>query len=502
MLGRWTKILSLVDSIVVGLYLIGIVAIGLSTRGRQNDADDYFMASGMMSGPFGTLLVGLSLALFSGVSFLFYPAVVYGGGIVLFFGVACVSMPVAYFVLRWFLPRYLANGEIEPYETIEKKFGPATRAVASILYMFMRIGWMAALIYAPTMAVMAAGQLSSDWFWPCVLVTGLASTLYTVFGGIRGVIVTDATQFVVIIVGIAASFICIWRGLPVSVGEAVSILHDSERLNFFPLSVNPTAGLTVWSVTIGVTVANLFNYIGDPMSLQRYLATGNIRSALHTFTINFFGVIIVLAMLSGIGLSLFVFYKMVPDPALPAVPDEIYPHFIATQLPTGVSGLLLAAILAATMSSMTSGISALAATITLDILPRVSRPLSPTEQLRFGRICSFLIGLISTLLAGVVNRLGTLFDLTQIILGVFAGPLLVVVMMSVMERRVSPIGMTIGLIGGCATGWVVAFSPVAPLWTSPVAAASTVAIALLFPVRDSDRVLAATSDHSLEPGGR
>ena len=461
------------------------MALGLATRGRQQDADDYFMASGMMSGSFGTLLVGLSLALFSGVSFLFYPAVVYSGGVVLFIGVACVSMPVAYFVLRWFLSRYLAHGEIEPYETIEKKFGVATRTVSSILYMFMRIGWMAALIYAPTLAIMAAAHLSSEWFWPCILITGFVSTLYTVLGGIRGVIVTDATQFVIIIVGVASSFVCIWRGLPVSVAEAVNILRDSNRFELVPLSLNPTDGLTLWTVSIGVTVANLFNYIGDPMSLQRYLATGNIRSALHTFTINLVGVIVVLAMLSGIGLSLFVFYKLHPDPTLPAVADEIYPHFIATQLPVGVSGLLLAAILAATMSSMTSGISALAATITLDILPRLSRPLTATQQLRFARICSCLIGLVSTLLAGVVYRLGTLFELTQIILGVFAGPLLVVVIMSVMERRISSTGMILGLIGGCAAGWAIALSTVAPLWTSPVAAVCTTAIALLYPRRDS-----------------
>lgn len=435
----------------------------------------------MLSGSLGTLIVGLSLALFSGVSFLFYPAVMYNGGLVLFLGVAFVSMPAAYFVLQWFLPRYLGRGQVEPYEPIERKFGPTVRLVASILYMLMRIGWMAALIYAPTMAVMAAGRLSPEWFWPCILITGLASTIYTVFGGLRGVIITDATQFVIIVVGIAASFFCIWRGLPVSMDEAVGLLRESGRLELFPLSLNPTAKLTVWNVVIGVTVANLFNYVGDPMSLQRYLATGNIRSALHTYTINLVGVIAVLAMLTGIGLSLFVFYSVNPDPALPKSADEIYPHFIATQLPVGISGLLLAAILAATMSSMTSGISALAATITLDIAPRISGPISPQKQLRFGRICSFLIGLSSTLLAGVVNQLGTLFELTQIILGVFAGPLLVVVLVSVTDWRISPRGMTLGLIGGCVAGCAVALSPVAPLWTSPVAAACTITIALLYP---------------------
>jgi sodium-coupled monocarboxylate transporter 8/12 len=478
--GKAIYVLSLIDALIISAYLIGMIVVGLASRGRQRNANEYFTAKGLMSGSLGTLLVGLSLALFSGVSFLYYPAVVYNGGIVLFVGVTFICMPLALVGLRWFLPRYLDRGVTQPYETIEHRFGKPTRTVASIMYVFMRIGWMAALIYAPTLAVMAAARLSPQWFWPCILITGLVSTLYTVFGGIRGVIVTDAVQFIIITVGIAASFACIWLKLPVSLGEAIETLREANRLNFLPLSFDPTVGLTIWTVAIGVTVANLFNYVGDPMSLQRYLATGDTRAAMHTFVINFFGVIFVLALLSGVGLSMFVFYHFLPDSNLPADADKIYPHFIATQLPNGVSGLMLAALLAATMSSMTSGINALAATITLDILPQVSRTLSPAEQLRFGRICSCVIGIASTLLAGVVHRLGSLFDLTQIILGVFAGPLLIVVLLSVTTWRVAPIGIIIGLIGGCAAGWVVAFSPFASLWTAPVAAGITLFLALSF----------------------
>lgn len=481
--------MSWIDATVIIVYMLGMISVGLATRGKQENADDYFIAGGVMRGWLNNVIVGLSIAatLFSGISFIFYPAVTYRNGIVLFTGVALVCMPVAYFVLRWFLPKYLATKVTHPYETIERKFGATTRTVASVMYALMRIGWMAALIYAPTLAIMAAGRLSPGWFWPVVLATGLVSTLYTVFGGIRGVIVTDALQFVVIIAGITASFLCVWFKLPISMSEAVASINDAGLFNFLKLSTDPTVGLTLWTVIIGVTVANLANYIGDQMSLQRYLATGETRSALHTFSINVAGVILVLALLTGIGLSMFVFYKYVPDPTLPENVDQIFPHFIATQLPVGISGLVLAAILAATMSSMTSGINALSATITLDLMPRIARPLAPSEQLRFAKICSCVVGVISTMLAGVVNRLGTLFDLTQIILGVFAGPLLIVVMMSVMKRPISSIGMMVGLIVGCAAGWAVALSPVAPLWTAPVSAACTLAIALAFPASLSNR---------------
>jgi SSS family transporter len=476
--------LSTIDAVIICVYMLAMIAVGLATRGRQRDVDDYFTAGGRMSGWLSTLLVGLSIAatLFSGISFIFYPAVMYNGGLVLLVGVTLVCMPVAYFVLRWFLPRYLGNDFTHPYEIIEHKFGHRTRTTASIMFALMRIGWMAAMIYAPTLAIMAAGRLSSDWFWPCILATGLVSTLYTVFGGIRGVIVTDAIQFVVIVVGIAATLGCVWVNLPVSLAEAIDTLWNAGRLNVLPFSVDPTKGLTIWTVAIGVTVANLANYIGDQMSLQRYFATGETEAALRTFSINVVGVILMLAMLSGVGLALFVFYHFVPDPALPTNTDKIFPHFIATQLPVGISGLVLAAILAATMSSMTSGINALSATVTLDLMPRIARPLSSSRQLRFARVCSGVVGVVSTLLAGVVHRLGTLFDLTQILLGVFAGPLLVVVVLSVVKQKVSSFGMIVGLVAGCAAGWAVALSPIAPLWTAPVSAGSALMLAVIFSV--------------------
>jgi solute:Na+ symporter, SSS family len=217
------------------------------------------------------------------------------------------------------------------------------------------------------------------------------------------------------------------------------------------------------------------------MALQRYLATREISSALRSFRINVCGVILVIGLLSGIGLTMFVFYHFHPDPTLPSEADKIYPHFIATQLPAGVSGLVLAAILAATMSAMTSGINAISSTITLDLLPRIAGPISPTQQLRFARICSSVVGIVATILAGFVHRLGTLFDLTQIILGVFAGPLLVVVVLATARSRVPSGGVIAGLIAGCIAGWCVAFSPIASLWTAPVAALSTLVIAHLFP---------------------
>lgn len=470
------------DLAIIAVYLALSIAAGLWFRGRQETTGDYFTASGGLGGLLGSILVGLSIAatLFSGISFLSYPSVIFSDGIVLFMGVALICMPMAWLVLLWFLPRYLAHPVQQPYDLIEARFGGAARTVAAAMYVLMRIGWMAAMIYAPTLALMAAARLDPSWFWPIVLITGLSSTFYTVMGGIRGVIITDAIQFCVIMLGIAMTIGYVVLHLPVPMTEAWQTLEESGRLHWLNFSLDPQAPLTFWTVAIGVTVANIANYVGDPMSLQRYLACGSVAAAKRSFIINVVGVLIVLTLLMGVGLSTFTWYHYVPDPHLPTNADKVFPHFIATELPTGISGLLLAALLAATMSSMTSGINALAGTITLDFRTRLGPAMSPPQAMRFARRTSWLVGLASTLAAGFVDRLGTIFQLTQIILGVFAGPLLVAVLLAVTQARIRGAALVAGLITGGLLGMLAAYSPhIAALWVAPIAATGTAAVTFL-----------------------
>lgn len=469
-----------IDLLIVVLYIAGSVIVGFAAKGKQETADDYFMAGGGLKSAFGTVLVGLSIAatLFSGISFIAYPSVVYSVGLILLMNVMIIGMPVAWLVLRfWFLPRYLALGVKFPYDSIEMRFGVPTRTLAAALFVLMRVGWMAAMIFAPTLAVMAMGNLGQAWFWPLVLIVGLSCTVYTVFGGIRSVIVTDAIQFIVIAVGIAATIAYILVRLPIPLGQAWSELGQSGHLRWLDFSTDLTKPLTFWSVTIGVTVANLANYVGDQMSLQRYLASGGLKSANRSFLINVVGVMLVLVLLAGVGLALHVWYQHMPDPALPQKPDKVFPHFVATRLPVGLAGLLLAAILAATMSSMASGINALAATVTLDFRVRFGGPMVPAQQLRYAKISSLLVGLASTAVAGFVDRLGMLFLLIQVLLGVFAGPLLTCVMLSVARTRINGAAMFLGMIVGCTVGAVVAWTNLSELWVSPFGAVAALVTA-------------------------
>lgn len=472
--------LHFIDVIIIAVYLIGTIAIGIACRGRQQNTSDYFLAGGRMRSTFQSLLVGLSIAatLFSGISFLAYPSIVYSYSIAILLGLFC--FPLSWLLLKfWFLPRFLATGIKYPYDIIENRLGPNMRTLASVMYTLMRVGWMAALIYAPTIAILAAANLDDSWFWPLVLIIGLSSTVYTTLGGIRGVIVTDAIQFVVIALGITLTVGFILFKLPVSFTEMFRSLQSRGALRVFDYSLDPTKMFTVWSIMIGYSVNNICMYMADQMSLQRYLAAGDQKSASRSFTFNVIGVIPVVCLLATVGLSLALWYHYMPDPNLPKMADKIFPYFIATQLPIGVAGLLLAAILAATVSSMTSGINTLAATITVDFRMRLGTKLTSRQQLRFGKIASLIIGLLATFVAGLVNRLGTIFDISVTLLGLFYGPLLVCILVAVIARPVNRKMLALGMIAGVFAAGIVAWSSWASLWVSPTGFATTLICVLL-----------------------
>lgn len=506
--------LTLFDWIIIAVYLIAMIWIGIATRGKQDSSADYFIAHGGLSGVIGMILIGLSIAatFFSGITFLAYPGVVYKQGLLILMGLP--TFLVAWLVLRfYFLPRYISGHWPRPYEVLERRYGVATRRTAAVLLLMVRIAWMGTLIYAPTLALIAAAGLDDKWFWPLVLTIGLSSTFYTVFGGIRGVIVTDAIQFLIIIVGIAATLAFIIMKLPVPVGDALSQLHDAGRLRWWDGSFSFTRPLTFWGVLIGVSVANLGSYVGDQISLQRYLTCKNVQEASKSFLINIVGVVIVLVLLAAVGVALAAWYMLMPASDMPQSVDQVLPFFVARELPMGLAGLLLAAILAATMSSITGGTNAMAAVVVMDFRSKKASTWSGRHELLYARMVSLAIGVISTIASGLVGYLGDLFDIAQRLFGVFLGPLAVCLLLAVSPIRIRGIFVQAGLLLGCIAGWLAVFPSVAQkmelnlglpvidsVWTAAIAGAVTLVVALAG-ARWGEPVAAAEVGYDVEPRG-
>ncbi len=483
--------MTLTDSIIVLVYLSAIVAVGVRFRGRQDDINDYFTAQSGFGGALGTLMVGLSLGatVFSALSFVAYPSIVITHGATVL--MSMVGFPVAYVVLRfWFLPRYLAQHSDSPYEIIERRFGVPTRLVASGLFVLLRLCWMSALIYAPVLVVMASCQLDDRWFWPLVLVIGLVSTAYTVIGGIRGVIVTDAIQFLLIIAVLGGTILYVVTKVPLSMGEVTHYLTEETDLLKLNWSLSPMATITVWGMAIGATLQNMSTFTADQMSLQRYLAAGGVKPASRAFGTSMISMILVLTMLAAVGLTVGTWYSLHPDPAVPQDADKVFPYFVATQLPIGFMGVVIAAILAATMSSITSGINALSGSLLSDFYP-FSERVESRRLLGYARLTSAVIGILATVVAGLIEDMGTLFDIMNAFYGIFLGPLLGCIVCAIAPLPVRGGALIAALLLGSLAGFAVAYSDVANLWVSGVSAVVTVILALVLSAFGGARKAAA-----------
>ncbi len=469
------------DLIVIVVYLIGVVWAGLASRGKSGDSDAYFTSKGGFTGRLGMVMVGFSMAatLFSGVSYVIYTSVGFSDGAGI--AVSMLGFPITWVLLRfWFLPRYLAGGGSHPYDIIEERLGEPVRLCLSAMFILLRIGWMAAILVAPTLVLLGATGLGDEWFWPIVISIGVTCTLYTAIGGIRSVIVTDAIQFVIMAMGMLFIIGFIFHKLGMPVGEIVAQLVQGERLNLFNFSFDPTIDLTFWTVVIGLMIGNLGSYTGDLMMLQRYHAAESTKAAAKAFAINTWGVIIVCVLLVSAGLLLWVWFQNHPDPNLPENADQVLAYFITEELPAGIAGLLIASLLAATMSSMTSGIIALAGTLTNDWLHRFGRPRTSDELYRFGRLASIGVGALAIATAGLATVMGSLFQTTQAVMGAFFGPMVGCMMIVVNRWKFKPGGVLLGMGLGTATGWAIAFSPVSNLWVATGSLIVTLSVSACF----------------------
>jgi Na+/proline symporter len=469
--------MSLFDSLIIIVYLAGIVIVGIRYRGRQDSINDYFTAQHGFRGWMGTIMVGLSLGatFFSALSFVAFPSIIYTYGITVL--AALVGYPAAYLALRyWFLPRYLARPQNNPYDIVERRFGKSTRLTASVMFVLLRLCWMAALIYAPVIVIMACCGLGHEWFWPLILVIGLSSTLYTAVGGIRGVIVTDAIQFLLIIAVLLVTILYILVDIPLSIGEVSTYLRSQTGLLELNWSLDFTLTMTVWGMAIGGTMQNMSSFVADQMSLQRYLASGSVKSASNAFGTSMLTTVVVLLLLCVVGLTLGAWYNLHPDSNLPGNADQVFPYFVATQLPVGFMGMIIAAMLAATMSSITSGINALSGSLLTDF-GDLSRRFSERRLLILARVTSAGVGVVATVVAGFVDGMGSLFDIMNAFYGVFLGPLLGCMFCTVSGFKVRGTLMITGMVAGCLFGVGVAYSSLANLWVSFFSAIVTVAIA-------------------------
>jgi len=445
------------DIAVLVVYLVIVVGKGVVLGRKQKGLDDYFLAGRKM----GWFVVAISIyaSLFSAISYMggpgesFYNDLQYSA----IFLLKPLIIPV---VLVVFLPFYYRINVYTAYAYLEERFSLPLRLLGSVFFIFWRLTWMALVIYAPALAL--SEFLGLDWRIS-ILIIGLSSTIYTVAGGMKAVIWTDVMQFFVLVGGIlAVAAICI-NGVEGGLPVIWDVAAQNEKLKMFDFRWDPTLRLSFMSVVIGGFFVLLAGYTVDQVAIQRYLSTSNVREAGRSIIFTLVMGVLVSLLFYWTGVLMWVFYHQHPQLAPPvfAHKDRILPFFIVNQLPVGVRGMLVAALFAATMSSMDSGINSITTATLMDFYDRLSpRRLKEGGKLLLARKWTIFWGVFTTGLALLIGFWGKgLIEMSNTLAGLFTGPLLGVFLLGMLIRRANSWGTLIGAGLGFATAAFIALSP-------------------------------------------
>ena len=463
-----------VDWAVLCVYLLAMVAIGASFYKGQKSTKDFFLAGRSMS----WLPVGLSVVatLFSAISYMAIPSAVQKHGLIISTGAFMVFLCIPV-VTRIFMPFYSHMQVYSAYEYLEYRFDVRVRCLASAMFIFWRIVWMALAVYASSLALWAATGAPVP-LWVIILLLGAFATFYTYLGGMKAVIWTDVIQFVVLFGGMALAAILIMGKVDGGFASVFAAMRDAGKtalVGHVP-EVDASEGLlgklaayfcTQKATLIGTLIASFVGHVAfycvDQATVQRYFTAKSLGHARRAFWVNAIANVTIALCLACLGMGLFAYFKAHPHPATLAGKDFSsdwkYPYFIATAMPVGVAGLLIAALYAATMSSVDSGINSCCTAFWVDFWQRLKfGEISPSKheadqnrqhhQLVVARIMTAVFGAIAVLAAIGVAMMGksTIIELTNKLVNSFCGPMFAIFLLGMFSKRTRPLGVLVGAV--------------------------------------------------------
>ena len=451
---------SILDWIVVAMYAIGMLAIGVYFKCKTKTTDDYMLGGRKMK----PWKVGLSLfaTLFSAITYLAMPGEMIKHGPMMWSKI--VSLPFVYAIVGWFLIPHIMKFRVSSaYELLEVRLGVKIRTLASIYFLLMRLIWMAVIIYmiAEKVIVPIMGWSENTAIWVSITL-GTITVVYTSLGGLRGVVLTDVIQSFILFGGTVLAVIIITNHF----GSLSAIIpkewpeHWAEW-KFFDINAR------VSFMTMVITVFGMYVCTAgsDQMSIQRYLATRDTGAARKAFLTSLIANGFVYVMLAVLGIALMAYYKAYPElitagKSLTTAADSLLPQFIVQGFPVGISGLVFSGLLAAAMSSLSSGINSSSLVVINDFIVRFRKQqLSQDTQIKWARIISLAIGLVIILLSLVMGNVkGNLIEITFKTVNLLVAPLFVPFFMAMFVSRSTENAVLIGTIVSALAATFISFS--------------------------------------------
>ena len=419
------------DLIVLVAYLFCVVGLGIWLAKRSKTTEGFMAAGGALPG----WAVGLSIfgTFVSSISFLANPGKAFDANWNPFvFG---LSLPLAAWVAtRYFVPFFRKSGTVSAYTHLEERFGTWARVYAVVCYLLTQMGRVGTILY---LVALALAPLTGWNVFTIIIVTGVLVTAYTLIGGIEAVIWTDVVQSIVLTLGIFLCLGVIFSGMPEGAGQVFSIASESDKfsLGSFGLSLNEP---TFWVILIFGLFINLQNFGIDQSYVQRYATANSEQEAKKSVWLGALLYLPISALLFLVGTGLFAFYAAQPEllPESISKGDKVFPHFIATELPTGITGIIIAAVLAAAMSSVDSSLNGSATLTWCDLVKRFSGN-EPSEatgmKVLHGATIAF--GIIGTSAALAMTQVQSALDAWWKLSSIFSGGILGLFLLGLIVKK-------------------------------------------------------------------
>lgn len=475
------------DVAIIVLYFAGLTAVGLWCARRQESRAEYHLGGGKIH----WLLAGGSVlvTLLSTLTFLAGPGEMVRYGIAYFAG--ALALPFcAPLINRWLVPLYRSMPATSIYEFLEVRFGRSVRTLAALVFVLRSLLWVGLIVYSCTMA---AVEVTGFNFTHTLLLTGVVTVFYATIGGFKTVVWTDNIQLVILLAGAVAVPVYIWYAMGAGPGAWWGTFSEAGRAKIEIFSFDPTVRITLVGMALMHFFWTLCANASDQAAAQRYLSTeteGDAKKSVWVFaSMN----ILFTALLMLCGLALFAFYARqsglpVQEFQANVAPraDKLMPMFIARELPVGLSGLLLAALLSAAMSSISSGVNSISSVVTTDLWPSTAEG-SLVWDKSVAAVAGAL-GIASALLMSwSVQATGwNLYETTSRVNNLFVGPMAVFFLTAVLIPGATKRGVLAGFFAGTLAAIGISFGtalgmakPISFTWLVPGSCLAGMAVAWL-----------------------
>ncbi len=419
-----------IDLTLLLAYLAGTVAFGMWIGRGQKSAHDYLLGSRNL--PWWALLISIVATETSTATFLSVPGVAYGGNL------TYLQLPLGYLVGRSIaaavlLPMYFRGQMFTAYEVLRVRSGPAVRTLASAIFLVTRTLADGLRLYLAALVVQTMTGLTLPWF---VGISGTATLVYTLYGGMRAVVWTDVIQFFVYMLGAGAALLVLDGAIAPfteagagGLAAAVEVAAAEGKLQALDFRLDLSSPFTFWAGLLGGTVLSVGSHGVDQLIVQRYLSARSLGDARKALVWSGPVVLAQFAVFLGIGIALYAFYRQHPPATAFVRNDDVFAHFIVNHLPTGLVGIVLGAVFSAAMSTLSSSLSASASALVNDfLLPATGRKAEDPFALRAAKGATVLFAVLQMAVGvsglggadSVVNSVLAIATITTgIILGLF-----------------------------------------------------------------------------------